>query len=224
MEIPVQRNLNYSLQNAINGFNRKRVLTLKDVALLIRRSTHTARRALKLLNAFTSYNKNARYYTLPEIPQFSETGLWYWKDVYFSRFGTLKNTIIELVQRSVAGLNSTEIGNLVKIDPRTFLSAFATRSGLIREKIQGSFVYFSSDPTVRSAQRQQRVNTEILNKMPSQAESIAILVEVIKNPSQSTNNLCIKLRRQNYHVTPAMVESLFAHHRLSVKKKPPFHY
>ncbi|HKL58901.1 MAG TPA: hypothetical protein VJ863_03300 [Sphaerochaeta sp.] len=43
-----------------------------------------------------SYNHNGRFYTLAGIPQFDEHGLWGYKNIRFSRFGTLMDLRIVL--------------------------------------------------------------------------------------------------------------------------------
>jgi len=91
--------------------------------------------------AHNSYNQNGRYYTLPDVPEYDANGLWRWCGVFFSRAGTLKQTVIELVGRSAAGMDAGELRELPGLDPRSFLSAFANHPQLRREKTRGRFVY-----------------------------------------------------------------------------------
>jgi hypothetical protein len=111
-----------------------------EVAGLIRRTIHTARRWLKAQKVHRSYNKNGRYYTLPDVPEFDANGLWRWRAILFSRYGNLTETVIELIRRSEAGLDATEVGERIGLAPRSFLSAFAGHPGLRREKTQGRFI------------------------------------------------------------------------------------
>ncbi|MEK7275586.1 MAG: hypothetical protein AAB110_10050, partial [Candidatus Desantisbacteria bacterium] len=70
------------------------------------------------------YAQNGRYYTLPDIAIFGEYGLWRYKGVFFSRHGSLKQTIIVLVDNSPAGLTVAEAGQIVGM----FLSSFMGQS------------------------------------------------------------------------------------------------
>ena len=115
--------------------------TLGEVARLIGRTVHTARRRLQEWQAHNSYNQNGRYYTLLDVPEYDANGLWRWCGVFFSRAGTLKQTVIELVGRSAAGMDAGELRELPGLDPRSFLSAFANHPQLRREKTRGRFVY-----------------------------------------------------------------------------------
>ena len=53
---------------------RKKIITIDTLSSLLNSSTKTARRRLKLWEAYTSYNENGRYYTLPDIPDFDANG------------------------------------------------------------------------------------------------------------------------------------------------------
>ena len=57
---------------ALNSFRLNRILTIEDLTSLLKRSEITVRRFLKECDSFTSINKNARYYTLPDIPRFDK--------------------------------------------------------------------------------------------------------------------------------------------------------
>ena len=59
--------------------------------------TMTVFRKLKALGYRTSYSHRGQYYTLGEIPDFDEQGLWDWHSVWFSRYGNLVETVQEFV-------------------------------------------------------------------------------------------------------------------------------
>ena len=119
-------------EKAIKEFRRQEVLTIEEVAGLIGASIQTARRRLKEWQALTSYNKNGRYYTLPDVPKFDANGLWQRRGVCYSQYGTLKRTVVELVRRSQAGLGAGDMRSLLGVDPRSFLSAFDNHPQLRR--------------------------------------------------------------------------------------------
>jgi hypothetical protein len=194
-------------------------MTLGEVAELIHSSIHTARRRLKTWQARNSYNHNGRYYTLPDVPAFDVNGLWRWRGVFFSQYGNLKQTVIELVRRAQAGLDAGEMRSLLGLDPRSFLSAFANHPRLRREKAQGRFVYYCADPSVY-AEQQQRRGLSAKGRQPTPFEAIAILVEKIKHPALSDEALSRRLRKQKLSVEPETIENLFVRHGLAVKKTP----
>jgi len=214
------RSSDTAFDSTLKAFRRRKILTLVEVAGLIRRTVHTARRWLKAQKVHRSYNKNGRYYTLPDVPTFDTNGLWHWRGVLFSRYGNLTKTVIELVRRSEAGLDATEVGERIGLAPRSFLSAFADHPGLRREKVQGHFVYYAADPSLYSQQRQRRSLMGPTTREPSESEAVAILVEKIKHPALSVAALCRRLRRKKLRVEPEMILNLLARHGLGVKKTP----
>jgi hypothetical protein len=62
------------------------------------------------------YNGNARHYTLVGVPQFDEHGLWAYHDVRFSKWGSLTETIVVLVEHSSAGLTAQQLQELLHIE------------------------------------------------------------------------------------------------------------
>ena len=208
------------IEKARKAFRREMILTLAEVADLIHSSIYTARRRLKEWQALTSYNQNGRYYALPDVPRFDANGLWQRRGVYFSRYGNLKQTVVELVRRSPAGLDAGELRSLLGLEPRSFLSAFAKHPQLKREKRRGRFVYYGSEPALYDQQRQRRLALNTKGRQPTPSEAVAILVEKIKHPAQSPEVLSRRLRKQNLFVSPEIIQNLFLRHDLTLKKTP----
>ena len=68
-------------EHAIRAAVLRKVLTIAELAKILICSFITVRRRLKEWRAYTSYNKNGRYYTLPSIPKFNKNGIWTYKDI-----------------------------------------------------------------------------------------------------------------------------------------------
>jgi hypothetical protein len=56
-------------------------------------------------------------------------------------------------------------------------------------------------------------------RLPSEFEAIAILVEKIKHPQWGLEKLASKLKAKNLRIEPHVIENLFLHHGLVTKKK-----
>ena len=216
----MKRSPNAVSRKALSAFRRRKVMTLGEVAELVHSSTHTARRRLKEWRTHTSYNQNGRYYTPPDVPEFDADGLWHWRGVFFSRYGNLKQTVVELIRRSSAGLNAGEMGSLLGLNPRSFLSSFADHPQIKREKSQGRFVYYCADRSVYSGQQQRRSVLSAEGRQPTSFEAIAILVEKIKHPALTNEALSRRLKKQKLSVEPETIKNLFVRHGLAEKKTP----
>jgi hypothetical protein len=209
-----------SIKKARATFRKRMILTLAEVAELIDGTIHTARRRLQQWGVINSYNHNGRYYALADVPEFDAHGLWRCRGVFFSRYGNLKQTVVELVRRSPAGLDAGELRSLLAVDPRSFLSALAKHPQMKREKSRGRFVYYGADPDLHQKQRERRWAWNAMGRQPTPSEAVAILVEKIKRPALSNEAISRRLKKQNLSVPPQVIENLFIRHDLAVKKTP----
>ncbi|MDH3769804.1 MAG: hypothetical protein OET79_02300 [Nitrospirota bacterium] len=211
----------HSRQNKGMKFLRlKKVVMIAEMALHLRCSARTVQRRFVDWQAINSYNMNGRYYTLPNIPDFDANGLWRYRGICFSRFGDLPTTFVALLRNSPTGLTAAEAGDLLGIRPSSFLWSLRDHPGLRREKHQGIYVYFSSASACCTSQRERRRLMGKTARLPSDAEAIAILVEKIKFPGMSHEDLSRRLRKQKLLVEPETIEELLVRHKLTVKKTP----
>ncbi|MBI4678909.1 MAG: hypothetical protein HY748_15125 [Elusimicrobia bacterium] len=85
-------------------FQRTPVVELRELYRTLKtRSRMSVFRRMKEAGYLSSYTHTCRYYTLRRIPQFDSFGLWHYRDVGFSRAGTLKGAVVDLVDSSSAG-------------------------------------------------------------------------------------------------------------------------
>lgn len=208
-----------NISSVIKSFKKERILTVALLTTWLSCSVPTARRRLKEWRAYTSYNHNGRYYTLPGIPEFDEHGLWRYRDVFFSKHGNLKQTVVHLITHSEQGLSSSELGGLLGLRPRSFLSHFRTHPELYREELMGRWVWFSADPRIRETQKKTRVAHAAAKvpRMPSDMEAVMILVDLINHPHSRLEQIAHRLKQQGLVVDVGSVRRLLAHHDL-VKK------
>jgi hypothetical protein len=207
-----------TLQKVQARFRARKVMTVAELALQMRCSSRTVHRRLQAWQAIHSYNKNGGYYTLPSVPAFDSYGLWRYRDIGFSRYGNLTETLIALVCHSQAGLRAAELGQLLGMEPHSFLWLFRNHPALTREKHHGRFVYFAAETAIGQRQRDGRMIMDAGARRPSDSEVIAILVETIKHPELSIEQLCQNLKKQGIAVSEQAVVNLFAYHGLELKK------
>jgi hypothetical protein len=202
-------------------FRKKKVLTLEELAQRLKCARPTARNRLKEWNVYTSYNQNARYYALPEVPEFDDKGIWVYQRIRFSKHGNLRQTLIRMVTDSDAGLDGNQIEQLIGLRAKSFLSLFRDTPELRREKHQGRYVYFSVDERIYARQREQRVRLIREAKMPSEMEAISILAEMIKHPDWDIDRIAARVKKQHDAITAQMIQNLLDTHDLGAPKKGP---
>lgn len=112
----------------------------------------TVFRKLNELAYRTSYSHRGRYYTLDEIARFDALGLWSFRSVWFSKFGTLLSTVEVLVGSSTAGYDVGELENVLHVEVKAPLLKLVREQHLARERIAGRFVYVARDARTRKQQ------------------------------------------------------------------------
>lgn len=201
-------------------FKEEKVMTLKQLATISNCCERTVQRRLKDWGTYTSYNQNGRYYVLPDIPKFDQNGLWRHKGICFSKYGNLRQTVINLVTNSQTGLTAKEIEDIMGLSPNSLLSYFRNLQQLRREKIDGCFVYFLSDKAIFIKQKQNRQKNSFhakLMKIPSDAEAVVVLVERIKYPDLSIEQLSMRLSKKGYQTKAEVIRNFFISHGLLKK-------
>jgi hypothetical protein len=124
------------------------------------------------------------------------------------------------VRTSEKGLSNAELAELIGVNPQSFMPQFKGLTEIRREKYRRQVVYYHSDPQVYQAQKQKRFPPEPpLRKLPPDAQSIAILVERIRNPKGSPAELSQILSRKGYAIGEEAIRALLEYHGL--EKKTP---
>ena len=211
------------LSAVIRAFKKEKVVTILLLTTWLSCSVATARRRLKAWGAFTSYNCNGRYYTLPQIAKFDANGLWRYRGIFFSKHGNLKQTLIHLITHSEQGLSGAELGGLLGLQPRSFLSHFRDHSALYRENLMGRWIWFSADPEKGEKQKQAQLAHAVAKgpRMPSDMEAVMILVDLIAHPNSGLEQISRRLKSKGFAIDVEAIRQLLAHHDL-LKKTADF--
>jgi len=207
-----------AVRSTRSSLKKKKVFDFPMLLFLLNCSVRTGRSMLQKWRAHTSYNKNGQYYALPDVPRFDENGLWWHKGAYFSKYGTLKNTVIHLVGASSAGLSGEQIGELVGLDPRSFLHHFRDTPGMQRRKHQGVYVYFSDGVARFEEQLRARLEAIASDADLSDADAVVILVVLIKHYGIEPESIALLPEVKAKGISAAAIQRFVERHDL--KKTP----
>ena len=116
----------------------------------------TVFRKLKELGYRTSYSHRGGYYTLSEVVLFNDLGLWSFRSVWFSRYGTLVKTCQAFVSGSEAGYFAEELDNVLHVETKAALLNLFRGGRLGREEISRRYLYCSVDAESREHQLAMR--------------------------------------------------------------------
>ncbi|MEK7233701.1 MAG: hypothetical protein AAB268_07790 [Elusimicrobiota bacterium] len=132
---------------------KQKVATLEELKhALGTRVTVTVFRKLKTLAYRSSYSHRGRYYTLDDVAQFNERGLWEFKGIRFSRLGTLLATAEAFVRACASGYFAGELERELGLSVKDALTTLVERDQITRERISGRFLYCSRESSVRRGQ------------------------------------------------------------------------
>ena len=217
------RTAQFTLSDVRKAFARKKVLTKDELLEACGCSAMTAWRILQKHGYFTSYNHNAKYYTLAHIPQFDERGLWVYRTIRFSKWGTLPQTILAFIEHSPAGMTARELEELLHIpNGKPTLTMLVQRGLLQRERIAGAFVYLASKDRQRRQQLKQRQRDTTAKgpprPLPDPQHIIALLVEMIEHPQQTPRQWIRRLARRGVRLGTQDIQAVMDHYQLTVKK------
>ena len=217
------RPVKFSREKVLALFYERKVLSKDELLNHSGCSSMTAWRILRHHGYLSSYNRNASCYTLADIPKFDKFGLWKYKGACFSRQGSLTVTVTELVRRSSGGMSSKELERVSGIkNLKPLLCKLTGKSLVTREVTEGTLIYFASDCKIAAAQRQFRQKELAGNirrlSLPAPEKTIAVLVELIKQPGRSAGQLAAVLRRKGVEITREEIKLIFRYYDLPQKK------
>jgi hypothetical protein len=125
----------------------------------------TVFRKLKQLDYLSSYSHRGKYYTLVEIPEFDEDGLWSYRSVAFSQFGNLVHTAQHFAEQAPEGFTAAELQSLLHVEVKQCLLQLVRHDQLRREKIGGQFVYWAREKQQRTEQKRRRKQAETVGEI-----------------------------------------------------------
>jgi hypothetical protein len=205
---------------SLSMFLNRKVLSIKDLSGIIRKSNRTIYRYLEQWKTYTSYNFNGSYYTLQDIPVFDKNGLWIYNDIRFSKHGNLKSTIQSLVDNSSTGLTLSQLQELLGCSLYSVLPKMAADKLLFREKHNGVYVYFSAEQEFQEMQYEQLIKRQfVITPAISYETAIKILVLRIQYPKLDFDKFVRKLHKHGVKSDTSQIQVFFEFHGIEKKTK-----
>jgi len=202
-------------QYLISLFTQTPCWKIKPLAAEMRYSIPSIRRFLTETGYYSSFTHNGGWYTLRSIPRFGRNGLWFYRDIGFSRAGTLTKSLVALISGSPAGMSAEMLGDTLRCRCHGVLVNLWRKGKISREKAGRCQFYFAADP-IKAASQRQALAAQHPPKVSFSAEmAVLILAEFIRSPDLSFEQLAEKISRSK-HVTvnPEKIEQLFDQHGL----------
>ena len=151
------RQEDYAINTVRSFLKRKKAATLEELkSALDTEGTMTVFRKLKRLGYLSSYSHRGKYYTLRDVPEFDEQGLWSWHEVWFSKYGNLVETAKEFIEEAESGFTAAELQDILHVESKRALLRLYRARRVRREIAGGVQVYFSKETARYSRQSKRR--------------------------------------------------------------------
>lgn len=211
----------FTEKDIVELFYKQKILTKKQLTQSYGCSNMTAWRILSGHGYITSYNFNAKYYTLSDIPVFDKNGLWSYRNVRFSKYGSLTNTLVAVVFNSRCGLEKNELQQLLGVNVIPILSKLYHQGKLYREKVDGIFVYLqtNADERLRQLSNRAALIKDKHRQLPEPERIIAVLVELIQRVELQPQQLARRVCRKGIKVTTTEIRAILQHYQLTKKNR-----
>lgn len=143
----------FSGESIVRLLESRQVATMEELKeALGTRVDMTVFRKLRTLDYLSSYSHGGRHYALQSTAEFDTRGLWTYRGVHFSRFGSLLATVEAFVDRSDRGYMASELTAELQVQTKEPLLKLVRLRRLSREEISGVYVYCSGQPARRGEQ------------------------------------------------------------------------
>lgn len=158
-------------------FDKEKVLTLDAMKQALGTTAKmTVFRKLKGLSYRASYSHAGKYYTLDEIAKYDQQGLWNYRHVWFSKHGSLLNTVEALVCASEAGYFAHELEELLHVRVHAPLLNLTACDRLHRESLAPGYLYLSP----QRWKSQLKTRKQMLEALAAGDESSADLQQALR--------------------------------------------
>jgi len=207
-------------------FNRFPVTDLDAISQTLKTNSRMSIfRRLKDIGYFSSYTHAGSFYTLAHIPLFDEYGLWIYQGIGFSKEGTLKATILKLVEMAPSGFSYTELSHLLCVRVHNTLLGLVREGRICREHIEQAYLYTSTEPTEAAEQislrREQLAESDKEIDIIPLTTVIEVLIETIHAGKLrfAPKLISKRLVARGFPVTTRQVEHVFAQYGIDTLKK-----
>ena len=202
-------------QHLVSLFAQTPCWMIQPLAAEMHYSIPSVRRFLAEAGYYSSFNYNGGWYTLRSIPRFGRNGLWFYRDIGFSRAGTLPKTLITLISVSPAGMSAETLGENLRCRCHGVLVNLWRTRKIERQKIGRRQVYFAANPHKAAIQHQALAAQDLPEVRFSAEIAVLVLAEFIRTPDSSFEQLAEKISQsKKVTVNAKQIEQLFDQHGL----------
>lgn len=204
-----------------NYIEMKKAVTIDEFFPHISYCEKTLRRDIKNLRGITSYTHRGKLITLPNIPIFDKNGIWFYKDIGFTKYRNSLDLIVSIIDNS-EGITKEKIESIIKIKISKQIQILLKKDRLYRVKSGAKYIYLSEE-LAKNKKRQMQILPidieEYYDRKVNITDLVAVLKVVLAEHQIDMNNLKKLVAKYSLHVPIKKIEQLILKYDLSSKKK-----
>jgi hypothetical protein len=210
---------------ALNALLRRaRVVDIRELSRVLETDSRmSVFRRLRDVGYRSSYTHNGRYYALESTPQFDMSGLWFHHGIGFSRAGTLKATLVQLVDTSEVGKTLGELRQMLRVRVQNPLLSVVQEELIGRQRLETRYLYVSADARRAATQVESRRR---LLEGKARPLALPIVIEVLVEVVQASSEVVVepavvieRLTARGIEVSEEQVGLVYREHGLVAEKK-----
>ncbi len=203
----------YSAKTIREQLETRTVESIRNLIQILGCSSSTFYRLMDEIDYYTSYNHHRRYITLRDTPEFDQHGIWEYNGVRFSKWKTVPDTIVHIVNESEMGLAVYELSEMLKIRVNNQLQRLRKKDQIVRKRHGRNQIYYSADDLIRHQQIQRRhartAPEEPEEEEISQWQMLQIITVLLEHSKISCEALSEMLCAKGVKIRKALIGSLF---------------
>jgi len=205
---------------AIKKIIRKnKVQTFGKILNKMNCSSITLRRDIKTIGGITSFTHRGEYVTLFDIPVYDRFGIWFYKDVGFTKFKNSLDLIVSIINNAEKWITKEEIEELLRIKISKQIQILLSHNRLHRIKFGAKYRYLSEELAKDKKRQIQLFDIEeYYDKKVSIADIIAVLKAVLSEQKIDMHNLKKLVQKYSLDVPIKKIEQLLLKYDLASKK------
>jgi len=119
----------------------ERVCSFKQISQKVECSSVTLRRDVKVIDGITSFTHGGEFITLKTIPSFNENGIWFYKNVGFTKFKNSLDLIVNVINSREDSITKETLDKILGIDIYKQIHVLLGRHQITRVKIGKKYHY-----------------------------------------------------------------------------------
>jgi len=203
---------------------QKKAMSFAAISSSVICSSATLRRDLKTLQTITSYTHRGSYVTLPDIPNFNKSGIWFFRGIGFSRFKNSLELIINVIENSKDGITQAALESLLRIGISKQIQILMEQERLHRVKIGAKYVYMPKEAASNKKMRLKIVGSRQMEEHYEQrvttSDLIAVLKVVLQEGRIEMRLLKRWINKYSLKIPVAKLERIILKYKLDEKKTP----